>query len=344
MADEATRRKVESLRTEIEQHRHRYYVLSDPQVSDAEFDALMRELAELEAQHPELDHSESPTHTVGAPPSAAFGEVVHRQRMLSLDNAFEREELIAWSERVARGLEGAAPRFTCELKVDGVAITVVYRRGRFVQAVTRGDGRVGEDVTPNVRTIVNVPAWLHSDEPPTLLEVRGEVYYPVAEFERMNADREEAGQARFANPRNAASGALRQKDPQVTASRPLRMLCHGMGVVEGLEPETHSGFLRWIGEAGLPVADQTRTFDAIDEVWAFCEHWAEHRHDPPYEIDGVVVKVDSLAQQRRLGSTSHAPRWAVAFKYPPEEQETFLRDIRVNVGRTGKVTPFAVLE
>ncbi|HWB71942.1 MAG TPA: NAD-dependent DNA ligase LigA, partial [Egibacteraceae bacterium] len=344
MADERLRNRVEALRTEIEQHRYRYYVLSDPHVTDAEFDALLRELAELEARHPELDHPDSPTHRVGAPPSPAFTEVVHRQRVLSLDNAFDRDELVAWSQRVVRGLEGAPARYTCELKVDGVAITVVYRRGRFVQAVTRGDGRVGEDVTPNVRTVAGVPAWLRVDQPPALLEVRGEVYYPVADFAAMNAAREAAGEPRFANPRNAASGALRQKDPQVTASRPLRLLCHGRGVVEGLDVDTHSGFLRWIGTAGLPVADQTCTVDSIGEVWDFCEHWARHRHDPAYEIDGVVVKVDDLAQQRRLGATSHAPRWAIAFKYPPEEQETLLRDIRVNVGRTGKVTPFAVLE
>jgi DNA ligase (NAD+) len=344
MADEVTRRRVDTLRVEIEQHRYRYYVLSAPMVSDAEFDALMRELAELEAAYPELDRPDSPTHKVGAPVSPAFGAVTHRVPMRSLDNAFKAEELQAWAERVVRGLDGAAPRYTCELKVDGVAIGITYVDGWLAQAVTRGDGRTGEDVTPNVRTIANVPWHLDLPDPPALLEVRGEVYYPLPEFEAMNAAREQAGEVRFANPRNAASGALRQKDPEITRSRPLRFISHGMGAVEGVDLDSHSGFLALITKAGLPVAEQTRTVATMDEVWAFIEHWREHRHDPPFEIDGVVVKVDALAHQRQLGSTSAAPRWAIAFKYPPEEQQTLLRDIQVNVGRTGKVTPFAVLQ
>ena len=217
MADDQTRRRVDALRVEIEQHRYRYYVLSDPQVTDAEFDGLFRELQELEAQHPELDDPSSPTHAVGAPLSGSFAEVQHRQRMLSLDNAFSRAELLAWAERVARGLDGTTPQWTCELKVDGVAISITYLHGRLAQAATRGDGTRGEDVTRNVRTIRGVPSHLELTDPPALLEVRGEVYYPVAEFDAMNAAREEAGQARFANPRNAASGALRQKDPAITA-------------------------------------------------------------------------------------------------------------------------------
>jgi DNA ligase (NAD+) len=341
MADEGTRRRVEQLRIDIEAHRYRYYVLSDPEVTDAEFDALVRELRDLEAQHPELDDPESPSHRVGAPPSGAFAEVPHRQRMLSLDNAFSAEDLRAWNERVERILEGAPVRYTCELKVDGVAISVNYARGRLERAVTRGDGRVGEDVTPNVRTIASVPGWLDLPDPPAVLEARGEVYYPVKAFEEMNDAREEAGQPRFANPRNAASGALRQKDPKITASRPLDLICHGMGVVEGAGVASQSGFLALLRDAGLPVAGETRTVDTLEEVLAFIDHWREHRHDPAYEIDGVVVKVDDLAQQRRLGTTSSAPRWAIAFKYPPEEQQTVLRDIFVNVGRTGKVTPFA---
>jgi DNA ligase (NAD+) len=344
MADQVIRRRVDALRVEIERHRYRYYVLSDPQVTDAEFDALIRELAKLERQHPELDRPDSPTHTVGAPVNPAFGAVAHRQRMLSLDNAFAAEELRAWADRVARGLDGATPRFACELKVDGVAISLTYVEGRLDQAVTRGDGRVGENVTANVRTIANVPPHLELADPPALIEVRGEVYYPVVEFQAMNAAREEAGLARFANPRNAASGALRQKDPEITRSRPLRVVCHGMGAAEGLPVSTHSDFLALLGRAGLPVAAQTRTVDGVEEVWSFVEQWREHRHDAVYEIDGVVVKVDDLGQQRRLGDTSSAPRWAIAFKYPPEEQQTLLRDIQVNVGRTGKVTPFAVLE
>jgi DNA ligase (NAD+) len=344
MADAQIRRRIDSLRSEIEQHRYRYYVLSDPSVTDAEFDALMRDLQELEVQHPELDHPDSPTHKVGAPPSAAFAEVAHRQRMLSLDNAFDRESLQAWFDRVAKGLEGATPGFTCELKIDGVAISLTYEQGRLTRAVTRGDGRVGEDVTPNVRTIETIPTVLDIDDPPVLLEVRGEIFYPVAEFEAMNERREEAGEARFANPRNAASGALRQKDPRITAQRPLRMLCHGMGAIDGFEVASHSDFLRRLAEAGLPTAEETRTFDESEEVWEFVQHWGEHRHDAAYEMDGVVVKVDDFAQQRRLGATSSAPRWAIAFKYPPEERETRLNGIEVNIGRTGRVTPFAVLE
>lgn len=344
MADEATRRRVDTLRIAIEQHRYRYYVLSDPSVSDAEFDALMRELAELEAAYPDLHRPGSPTDNVGAPPSPAFRAVTHRVPMRSLDNAFAQEELQAWGERVTRGLDGAAPRYTCELKVDGVAIGLTYVDGRLDQAVTRGDGRTGEDVTPNVRTIANVPSHLDLPDPPALLEARAEVYYPLAAFEAMNAAREQAGEARFANPRNAASGALRQKDPEITRSRPLRVVCHGMGVVEGAVIPSHSGFLALIAKAGLPVASQTRTVATMDEVWAFIEDWREHRHDPSFEIDGVVVKIDALAHQRQLGSTSAAPRWAIAFKYPPEEQQTLLRDIQVNIGRTGKVTPFAVLQ
>jgi DNA ligase (NAD+) len=344
MADKATRRRVDALRIDIEQHRYRYYVLSDPSISDAEFDALMRELAELEAAYPELDRPDSPTHSVGAPPSPAFGAVRHRVPMRSLDNVFAEEQLRAWGERVERGLDDAAPHYTCELKIDGVAISLTYVAGRLDRAVTRGDGRTGEDVTPNVRTIANVPWHLELADPPALLEVRGEVYYPPSEFEAMNAAREQAGEARFANPRNAASGALRQKDPEITRSRPLRVVCHGMGAVEGAVIHSHSGFLAMIAKAGLPVASQTRTVATMDEVWAFIEYWQEHRHEPPFEIDGVVVKVDALAHQRQLGSTSAAPRWAIAFKYPPEEQQTLLRAIQVNVGRTGKVTPFAVLE
>jgi DNA ligase (NAD+) len=338
------RRRVERLRLEIEQHRYRYYVLSDPSIPDADFDALYQELARLEALHPELDDPDSPTHRVGTPPSPAFGAVPHRQPMLSLDNAFDDSDLLRWAERNDRILEGAPVRWTCELKVDGVAISVAYVRGRLDRAVTRGDGMVGEDVTANVRTIQGVPDYLESDHPPALLEVRGEIYYPVAEFQAMNDAREEAGLARFANPRNAASGALRQKDPAKTAQRPLRLVCHGMGAVEGLSVPTHSGLLEAIGAAGLPVAEQTRTFDDLDAVCQFIADWGQRRHAPAYEMDGVVVKVDDLGQQRRLGATSAVPRWAIAFKYPPEERQTKLIDIFVNVGRTGKVTPFASFE
>ena len=343
-SDAGAREQVARLRAEIERHRYRYYVLDAPDVSDEAFDALMGELRALEEDHPHLDHPSSPTHKVGAPPDPAFRPVAHRQPMLSLDNAFTRAELDAWLERVERGLEGTSNRYTCELKIDGVAIGLAYVDGWLERAVTRGDGQVGEDITPNARTIDAVPHALALPDPPALLEVRGEVFYPVADFERMNAEREEQGEPRFANPRNAASGALRQKDPDVTATRPLSLVCHGLGAAEGFAPRSHSDFLRRIADAGLPVARETRTVATPEEVWAFVEHWREHRHDPEYEIDGVVVKVDEYANQRRLGYTSAAPRWALAYKYPPEERETRLADIRVNVGRTGKVTPYAVLE
>ena len=344
MTDRETRDRVAELRETLAYHRYRYYVLSDPQIPDAEFDALMRELEGLEAAHPELDHPDSPTHQVGAPIDSAFGEVAHRLAMQSLDNAFDREELQAWADRVARGLEDGDHRFTCELKVDGVAISLIYENGFLTQAITRGDGTTGEDVTANVRTIDGIPRLLDIDDPPALVEVRGEIHYPVEKFEAMNAAREAAGEARFANPRNAASGALRQKDPEITRTRPLALVAHGMGATDGLDVDSHSGFLAFLREAGVPTAPETRTVADIGAVWAFVEHWETHRHDPTYELDGVVVKVDRLDQQRQLGSTSRAPRWAIAFKYPPEEQRTRLVDIEVNVGRTGRTTPYAVLE
>ena len=328
-------------------YRYRYYVLNDPVITDGEFDAMLRELEALEAAHPELDRPDSPTHKVGAPPDPAFTPVRHRLQMLSLDNAFEQPELDAWAERVRRGLDGASPVFACELKVDGVAISLSYENGELRQAVTRGDGTTGEDVTHNVRTISDIPHALQVADPPALLEVRGEIYFPVDAFDQMNDRREAAGEPRFANPRNAASGALRQKDPNITAQRPLSMICHGMGVVRqtpdnsGLGVRTHSEFLQYLKAAGLPVAGETRTFTDMDDVQRFIDEWGEHRHDPSYEIDGVVVKVDDLGQQRQLGSTARAPRWAIAFKYPPEEQRTVLRAIQVNIGRTGKVNPFA---
>ena len=344
MADRQTRERVAWLRDTLTSHRYRYYVLSDPQITDGEFDQLMRELESLEAAHPELDHPDSPTHAVGAPISEAFEEVTHRLPMQSLDNAFDREELQAWADRVDRGLEGASRAYTCELKVDGVAISLLYENGHLVRAITRGDGVTGEDVTANIRTIDTIPSVLDLDDPPALVEVRGEIHYPVAAFEDMNAAREAAGEARFANPRNAASGALRQKDPEITRQRPLDLIAHGMGATEGLDVGSHSAFLAFLRDAGVPTAPETEVVSTVEEVWAFVERWGEHRHDPTYEIDGVVVKVDDFEQQRQLGSTSRAPRWAIAFKYPPEEQTTRLVDIQVNVGRTGRTTPYAVLE
>lgn len=344
MADRETVQRVTQLRDLLEYHRYRYYVLSDPQIADADFDTALRELEALEQAHPELDHPDSPSHKVGAPISQAFVSFAHRLPMQSLDNAFDMTELQAWADRAARGLDDAEHVYTCELKVDGVAISLLYEGGHLVRAITRGDGTVGEDVTANVRTITGIPSLLEVADPPALVEVRGEIHYPLAAFQDMNASREAAGEPRFANPRNAASGAMRQKDPEITRDRPLALVAHGMGATEGLEVETHSQFLAFLRDAGLPTAPETEVLADIEQVRAYIERWADHRHDPTYEMDGVVVKIDSLAQQRQLGSTSRAPRWAIAFKYPPEEVPTLLHDISVNVGRTGRATPYAVLE
>ncbi|MTV27016.1 NAD-dependent DNA ligase LigA [Nitriliruptoraceae bacterium ZYF776] len=342
----AARDRHDELTRAIRDARYRYYVLSDPVMTDAEFDARFQELLALEEAHPSLVTPRSPSQQVGAPLDSAFPPAVHPEPMLSLDNAFSREELEAWVQRVRRGLgEDVTPRFTCELKIDGVAIDLVYRDGVLERAATRGDGTTGEDVTAQVATIDDVPYRLHLDDPPTLLEVRGEIYYPLDAFERMNAQRIERGEEAFMNPRNAASGALRQKDPEVTRQRPLSIWCHGFGVVEGGDfPTSHGDALAWIRDAGLPTPLETVTVDTVDEVWAFVERWTGARHEVPYEIDGVVTKVDDLGQRRELGFTARAPRWAIAYKMPPVEQETTLERIEVNVGRTGKATPYAVLE
>jgi DNA ligase (NAD+) len=326
--------------------RYRYDVLSDPPMTDAEYDRLFRELEAIEREHPQLVTPGSPTQRVGSPASGAFPAFEHPQPMLSLDNVFSQVELQAWADRVIRGLgdDEPTPRFTCELKIDGVAINLVYRDGVLATGATRGNGVVGEDVTAQILTVEDVPFRLDVDEPPTLLEVRGEVYYPVAAFETMNAVRIERGEAAFMNPRNAASGALRQKDPEITRTRPLSVWCHGLGAAEGIAFASHSDALRWLRDAGLPVAPQTETLEGVDAVWAFVERWTAARHDVEYEIDGVVVKVDDLAQRERLGFTARAPRWAIAYKMPPVEQQTRLNAIEVNVGRTGKATPYAVLE
>jgi DNA ligase (NAD+) len=332
-------RHAELART-IEDHRFRYYVLDRPVVSDAEFDTLLRELEAIEEAHPELRTPDSPTQKVGAAVTTDFTPVEHVQRLLSLDNAFTDEELAAWAVRVER--EGA-PAYLCELKVDGLAVDLVYERGVLLRAATRGDGRTGEDITPNVRTLRNVPDRLAGDAP-ALLEVRGEVYFPVEGFAGLNVSLVEQGRAPFANPRNAAAGSLRQKDPRVTASRPLALVVHGIGAAEGFETRSQSEAYERLRDLGLPVSPRAEVKPDLDGVRAYIEHWREHRHDIEHEIDGVVVKVDQLALQRRLGSTSRAPRWAIAFKYPPEEVTTRLLDIRVNVGRTGRVTPYGVME
>ena len=345
-APEEAREEHRRLAEEVEDARWRYYVLDSPTIDDADFDARMRRLEELEEAHPELRTPDSPTQKVGGAVSTEFTAVDHLQRMESLDNAFSLEELEAWHARLARdGVE--SPALLCELKVDGLAINLLYEDGRLVRALTRGDGSTGEDVTPNVRTIAAVPHRLTASEEfpvPALVEVRGEVFLPTDAFERLNEQMTEAGKPVFANPRNAAAGSLRQKDPRVTASRALGMVCHGIGAREGFEPTSQSQAYAALAAWGLPTSARARVVATLAEVEEVITHFGEHRHDVEHEIDGVVVKVDDVSSQRRLGSTSRAPRWAIAFKYPPEEVNARLLDIRVNVGRTGRVTPYGVME
>jgi DNA ligase (NAD+) len=339
----AARHRHAELSEQLTDASYRYYVADAPTLSDADYDRMMRELEALEDRFSELRTPDSPTQKVAGLASSQFAPVEHLERMLSLDNAFSAEELTAWATRLGREIEGAA--FLCELKIDGLAIDLVYERGRLVRGATRGDGRIGEDVTPNVRTIAAIPDRLTGDDLPELLEVRGEVYFPLAGFAELNAGLVAEGKAPYANPRNTASGSLRQKDPRVTASRKLRMLVHGVGKVEG--GPTVRAQSEWYGQLrawGLPVSDRFRVLPSLAEVTEFIAYYGEHRHDVEHEIDGVVVKVDSIAQQRQLGSTSRAPRWAIAYKYPPEEVNTKLLKIEVNVGRTGRVTPYAVME
>jgi DNA ligase (NAD+) len=337
------RERHAELSQEIDEHQYRYYVLDAPTVSDAEFDALMRELTELEERYPGLRTPDSPTQRIGGTYSTLFTPVAHVERMMSLDNAFSDEELAAWDERVRRD-SGGPVRYLCEPKVDGLAISLTYERGALIRAATRGDGRTGEDVTPNVRTIRQVPKRLAGESVPELIEVRGEVYFPIEAFADLNASLVEQGKPPFANPRNAAAGSLRQKDPRVSASRPLRLVVHGLGARRGFEPISQSHSYEVMQGWGLPTSTRWRVVDDLAGVRDYIAYYAEHRHDVEHEIDGVVVKVDEVAIQRRLGSTSRAPRWAIAYKYPPEEANTRLLDIRVNVGRTGRVTPYAVLD
>ncbi len=340
------RERHAALAQEIDDNQYRYYVLDAPTMSDGEYDALMRELTRLETEYPALRTPDSPTQRVGGTYSTMFTPVAHAERMLSLDNAFSDEELVAWAERVERDAGGPFT-YLCELKVDGLAINLTYEHGRLIRAATRGDGRTGEDVTPNVRTIADVPERLRGgegEEVPEFVEVRGEIFFPVAGFATLNESLVAEGRAPFANPRNAAAGSLRQKDPRVTASRPLHLVVHGLGARRGFEPVSQSHAYEALQAWGLPVSKRWKVVRTLDEVREFVGFYAEHRHDVEHEIDGVVVKVDEVSIQRRLGSTSRAPRWAIAYKYPPEEVNTKLVDIRVNVGRTGRVTPYAVLE
>ncbi|GAB3252050.1 NAD-dependent DNA ligase LigA [Nocardioides dilutus] len=341
------REEHQRLSEEIEEARWRYYVLDDPTLSDADFDQRLRRLEALEDEFPELRTPDSPTQKVGGAVSTEFTAVQHLQRMESLDNAFSYEELAAWHARLAReGIDKAD--LLCELKVDGLAINLLYEQGRLVRALTRGDGTTGEDVTPNVKTISSIPHRLTGtdDYPvPGLLEVRGEVFLPVEAFNKLNESLADAGKPMFANPRNSAAGSLRQKDPRVTATRALGMVCHGIGKREGFEPTAQSQAYAALKAWGLPTSEHVKVLPSLEAVQAYIEDAGERRHSiAPYEIDGVVIKVDDVSLQRRLGSTSRAPRWAIAFKYPPEEVNAKLLEIRVNVGRTGRVTPYGVME
>jgi len=366
------RRRHADLSLDITEADHRYYVLDSPTISDIDYDTKMRELRALEDRYPDLRTPDSPTQTVHGNISTQFTPVEHLERLLSLDNVFTDEDLGSWADRAAK-LAGEAPvnAYLCELKIDGLAIDLVYRDGALVKAATRGDGRTGEDVTPNIRTISSIPARLAGGGWPAVLEVRGEVFMPGEAFGKLNESLLDAGKPAFANPRNSAAGSLRQKDPRITASRALDAIVHGIGRVEGddgisgpageagiigtakgpgqeghLEgaPDTQSGWYERLRGWGLPVSGLYKVVPDMAGVREYIAYYAEHRHDPPYEIDGVVVKIDQIALQRLLGSTSRAPRWAIAFKYPPEEVTTRLLDIQVNVGRTGRVTPFAVME
>ncbi|MEU8526285.1 MULTISPECIES: NAD-dependent DNA ligase LigA [Streptomyces] len=332
------------LAEQVEEHRFRYYVKDQPVVSDAEFDRLLRALEALEDEYPALRTPDSPTQKVSGDYETGLAKVDHRERMLSLDNAFDDAELAAWAERVARDVGASGYHFLCELKVDGLAVNLTYEKGRLTRAATRGNGTTGEDITPNARTIQGIPDRLKGDRIPDLVEIRGEVYFPMEKFEELNARRIAAGEQPYANPRNSASGSLRQKDPRVTATLPLRMVVHGLGARDGLDIARLSEAYELLHEWGLPTARHNRVVDSLAGVREFIAYFGENRHSVEHEIDGVVVKLDEIPLQGRLGSTARAPRWAIAWKYPPEEVNTKLVDIKVGVGRTGRVTPYAQVE
>ncbi len=341
------REETEELRGRIERHNYLYYALNQPEISDAEYDRLFRRLQQLEEEHPELVTPDSPTQRVGAAPSQAFGTITHRTPMLSLANAFEQEELQSFDGRIRRMLGLPAEEkieYVCELKIDGLAVALTYENGRFVAGATRGDGLVGEDITQNLRTVRSIPLRLHDPTPPPLLEARGEVYLDKEEFARINAQREEAGEPLFANPRNAAAGSVRQLDPRITASRRLNNFVYAIGAADGRAFSTHWEVLKYLREAGFRTNPTSRQCEGMEAVIAYCEEWGAKRHDLAYEIDGVVVKVNSMARQADLGQVSRSPRWAIAYKYPPEQKTTKVKDIFVSVGRTGALTPTALLE
>ena len=341
MSNKARHRMTELI-NEIRDHQFKYYVLDQPTVSDAQFDELLRELQSLEDKNPELREPDSPTQHVGGGFSTQFEQRDHIEKMMSLDNVFDTQELAQWFDRVEK--EIAQPQYLCEVKVDGLAINLTYENGVLVRGLTRGNGVTGEDVTLNVKTIRNLPHQLKGDAAPTLIEVRGEVFFPITAFNELNDSLEEAGKQLFANPRNGAAGSLRQKDPRVTASRPLSVVVHGVGARDGIAFESQSAAYEQLKNLGLPTSDRFKVCGTRAEVEKFIQYYADHRHDVEHEIDGVVIKVDSLSQQQQLGFTSRAPKWAIAYKYPPEEVTTVLLDIKVSVGRTGRVTPFAYME
>ena len=341
MSNKARHRMTELI-NEIRDHQFKYYVLDQPTITDAQFDALLRELQTLEDKNPELREADSPTQHVGGGFSTQFEQRDHIEKMMSLDNVFDTDELAQWFDRVEK--EITQPQYLCEVKVDGLAINLTYENGVLVRGLTRGNGVTGEDVTLNVKTIRNLPHQLKGDVLPSLIEVRGEVFFPIQAFNELNESLEEAGKQLFANPRNGAAGSLRQKDPRVTASRPLSVVVHGVGAREGIDFDSQSGAYERLKSLGLPTSDRFKVCGTRAEVEKFIQFYADHRHDVEHEIDGVVIKVDSLSQQQKLGFTSRAPKWAIAYKYPPEEVTTVLLDIKVSVGRTGRVTPFAYME
>ncbi|MFP5333151.1 MAG: NAD-dependent DNA ligase LigA [Acidimicrobiia bacterium] len=337
--------RAEELRDLIRYHGHRYHVLDTPEIADAEYDALVRELEALEERHPDLIIPDSPTQRVGGPVSDLFAPVTHRRRLFSLDNAESVEDLRAWEERILRQIEQRPDGYSCELKVDGLAVSLTYENGVFVRGATRGDGTTGEDITANLRVIDAIPLRLSTATPPALLEVRGEVYMPFGAFEALNRRQAEAGERIFINPRNAAAGSVRQKDPEVAASRQLSIWVYQAGIVGGGPSlATHTETMEYLASLGLAVNPASRRVDDLDGVIEYVEAAERQRNDHQYQTDGVVVKVDSLALQDRLGFTARAPRWAIAYKFPPEERTTVLRSIEINVGRTGAATPYAVLD
>ena len=341
-ASKEVRHKIQELSESIKDHQFQYYVNDKPSITDAAFDKLWQELIDLERKYPQFKLADSPTADVGGGFATHFEQHDHIEKMMSLDNVFDQDELNTWFDRIEKS--GAKNSWLCEVKVDGLAINLLYEKGKLTRALTRGNGTTGEDVTLNIKTINSVPLQLSGKSIPERLEVRGEVFFPLKAFDDLNDSLEEAGKQRFANPRNAAAGSLRQKDPKVTASRPLDLVVHGIGAADGISFEQQSSAYELLNSWGLPTSKRFKVVNSRKEVIDFIAQYEKHRHDVEHEIDGVVIKVNEIAVQNELGFTSRAPKWAIAFKYPPEEVTTKLLDIKVSVGRTGRVTPFAFME